>query len=172
MRESSPVTRALVVLNAIGFLWEIVVTRGGILSIMGGGNVRAIEPGVLAPALVLQDHQWYRLVTAAFLHGGLMHIFVNMISLWSLGRFIEYAMGPVRMAVLYTASMLAGSLAVTYFSDPFSATLGASGAIFGLFGAMFAIGLRLGKSGMALVRSNIGILILNLIITFTPQFGI
>ena len=54
-----------------------------------------------------------------------------------------------------------------YFSAPDVPTVGASGAIFGLFGALFAIGLRLGKPGMELVRANIGILVLNLIITFT-----
>lgn len=172
MRERAPVTRALVALNVVGFIWEIVVTRGGILSILGGNNLRAIEPAVLAPILVLQGHQWYRLVSAAFVHGGLMHIFVNMISLWSLGRFIEYAVGSIRMTILYVTSMVAASLAVTYLSDPYTATLGASGAIFGLFGALFAIGIKLGKPGMDLVRSNIGILILNLVITFTPQFGI
>jgi membrane associated rhomboid family serine protease len=106
-------------------------------------------------------------VTGAFLHGGLIHIGVNMLSLWFLGRFIEYALGSWRMLLVYMASLVVSGLGVVYFSNSMTPTLGASGAIFGLFGALFAIGFKLGKPGMDLVRSNIGILVLNLIITFT-----
>jgi membrane associated rhomboid family serine protease len=116
---------------------------------------------------VLIDHQWWRIITAAFLHGSLMHIFVNMISLWSLGRFIEYIAGSWRMAFIYAVSLVASGLCVVFFSAHDVPTVGASGAIFGLFGALFAIGLKLGKPGMQLIRDNIGILVLNLIITFT-----
>jgi membrane associated rhomboid family serine protease len=69
--------------------------------------------------------------------------------------------------VIYALSLVASGLAVVYFSAPDVATVGASGAIFGLFGALFAIGFKLGKPGMELVQANIGILVLNLIITFT-----
>jgi membrane associated rhomboid family serine protease len=125
-----------------------------------------LQEGSLYPAAVLQDGQWWRIVTGGFLHGGLLHIGVNMLSLWFLGRFIEYAIGPWRMLVLYMASLVAAGLGVVYFSSPMVPTVGASGAIFGLFGALFAIGLKLGKPGMDLVRANLGILVLNLVITF------
>ena len=105
-------------------------------------------------------------MTSAFLHGSLLHIGVNMLSLWYLGRFIEYGLGPWRMLLVYVASLIAAGLGVVYFSPALVPTVGASGAIFGLFGALFAIGLKLGKPGMELVRANIGILVLNLIITF------
>jgi membrane associated rhomboid family serine protease len=163
------ITRFLIFLNVIGYLWEIRVGGSDMLSGFGGnGMQRVLIEGALIPAAVLQYGQWWRILTGAFLHGGLIHIGVNMMSLWFLGRFIEYALGPWRMLAIYMLSLIASGLGVVYFSsDPNVATVGASGAIFGLFGALFAIGFKLGKPGMDLVRANIGILVLNLIITFT-----
>lgn len=162
------ITRALIALNVIGFLWELYAGGPDVL-----GNFESVRSrqvlieAALIPAAVLQDGQWWRIVTGAFMHGGLIHIGVNMMSLWFLGRFIEYALGSWRMLIVYLVSMVASGLSVVYFSDPITPTLGASGAIFGLFGALFAIGLKLGPPGMQLVRSNLGILAINLIITFT-----
>ncbi|MGB8907262.1 MAG: rhomboid family intramembrane serine protease [Candidatus Cybelea sp.] len=164
------ITRFLIVLNVIGYLWEISVGGPSMLSGFGtdsSGMQRVLIDGALIPAAVLQDGQWWRIVTGAFLHSGLIHIGVNMMSLWFLGRFIEYALGSWRMLLVYMVSLVAAGLGVVYFSLPNVPTIGASGAIFGLFGALFAIGLRLGRPGMDLVRANIGILVLNLIITFT-----
>jgi membrane associated rhomboid family serine protease len=164
------ITRFLIVLNVIGYLWEISVGGPGMLSGFGAsdaGMERVLVDGALIPAFVLHYGQWWRILTGAFLHGGLIHIGVNMMSLWFLGRFIEYALGSWRMLVVYVVSLVASGLGVVYFSSPMTPTIGASGAIFGLFGALFAIGLKLGKPGMDLVRANIGILVINLIITFT-----
>jgi membrane associated rhomboid family serine protease len=162
------ITRLLIALNVIGYLWEIYVGGSGMLAGSNeGGMERVLVDGALIPAAVLQDGQWWRILTGAFLHGGLLHIGVNMLSLWFLGRFIEYAMGPWRMLAVYMFSLIVAGLGVVYFSGPLVPTIGASGAIFGLFGALFAIGFKLGKPGMELVRANIGILVLNLIITFT-----
>jgi membrane associated rhomboid family serine protease len=161
-------TRFLIALNVIGFLCELYAGGPGILSGFGDPRSRnVLLEAALIPQAVLQYGQWWRIVTGAFMHSGLLHIGVNMLSLWFLGRFIEYALGPWRMLVVYVVSLVASGLGVVYFSDPLTPTLGASGAIFGLFGALFAIGLRLGKPGMELVRANIGILAVNLIITFT-----
>src|SRR5581483_7837558 len=161
-------TRFLIALNAIGYLWEIKVAGIGMLSLGGRVNLeRVLDEGSLYPAAVLQNGEWWRILTSAFLHGGLLHIGVNMLSLWFLGRFIEYAVGPWRMLLTYVVSLVAAGLGVVYFSPPAAATVGASGAIFGLFGALFAIGLKLGRPGMDLVKANLGILAINLIITFT-----
>ena len=169
------ITRFLIVVNLIGYLWEIAVGGGGMLSGLGSdtnGMQRILVDGALIPAYVLQYGQWWRILTGAFLHSGLIHIGVNMMSLWFLGRFIEYALGPWRMFVVYMVSLVASGLSVVYFSSPLVPTIGASGAIFGLFGALFAVGFKLGKPGMDLVRANIGILVLNLILTFTvPQIS-
>jgi membrane associated rhomboid family serine protease len=169
------ITRFLIVVNLIAYLWEISVAGPGMLSALGAPSSaieRVLVAGALIPAAVLQDGQWWRILTGAFLHGGLLHIGVNMMSLWFLGRFIELALGSWRMFVVYMFSLVVSGLGVVYFSDPMVPTVGASGAIFGLFGALFAIGFKLGKPGMNLVRANIGILVLNLIITFTvPQIS-
>lgn len=125
-----------------------------------------IRDGVLIPALVTQQHQWWRIITAAFLHAGIWHIGLNMLSLYWLGRFIEVVLRPFRMGLVYFVSLIVSGLTIVYFSPPDAATLGASGAIFGLFGALFAIGLKLGERGSDLVRSNIGILVINLLWTF------
>ncbi|HZY99525.1 MAG TPA: rhomboid family intramembrane serine protease [Candidatus Baltobacteraceae bacterium] len=159
-------TRFLIILNVIGFLWEAFVAGPGVFSVGGGDIRRVLLAGSLIPAAVLQDGQWWRIVSGAFLHDGLLHIGVNMMSLWFLGRFIEYAIGSWRMLLVYVVSLVCSGLSVVFLSPPYVPTLGASGAIFGLFGALFAIGLKLGKPGMELVRANIGILVLNLIITF------
>ena len=164
------ITRFLIICNVIGYLWEIKVGGPGMLSGFGTDNAgmqRVLLEGSLIPAFVLQEGQWWRILTGAFLHGGLIHIGVNMMSLWFLGRFIEYALGSWRMLFVYMLSLIASGLGVVYFSAPMTPTVGASGAIFGLFGALFAIGFKLGKPGMELVRANIGILVINLIITFT-----
>ncbi|MGH8163067.1 MAG: rhomboid family intramembrane serine protease, partial [Rhodanobacteraceae bacterium] len=152
-------------INLLAFAYEILTSGGGILS----GNVTnetIVRDGALVPLLVTQDHQWWRIVTSAFLHASIIHIGVNMISLYSLGRFIEAAVGSVKMFVIYAVSLLCAGLGAVYFSQPNIPTLGASGAIFGLFGALFAIGFKLGKPGMQLIKANIGLLIVNLIITF------
>lgn len=162
------ITRFLVFVNVIAFIWEISVAGPGAFSLLGSDALEPVlQRGALWPDAVLINHQWWRIITAAFLHGSLMHIFVNMISLWSLGRFIEYIAGSAKMAIIYFVSMIASGLGVVFLSAHDVPTLGASGAIFGLFGALFAIGIKLGRPGMQLVRDNVGILILNLIITFT-----
>ncbi|HXB83151.1 MAG TPA: rhomboid family intramembrane serine protease [Candidatus Acidoferrum sp.] len=162
------ITRFLIAVNVLAFLWELAAGGPSVLgSFDSPGAQHVLYSATLVPADVLQGHQWWRIITGAFLHGGLIHIGVNMLSLWFLGRFIEYALGSWRMLLVYMVSLVVSGLGVVYFSNPVTPTLGASGAIFGLFGALFAIGFKLGKPGMDLVRSNIGILVLNLIITFS-----
>lgn len=163
------ITRFLILLNLAGFAWEVSVAGPGMFSAMGSDAVaRVYQQAAVAPYPVLVEHQWWRILTSGFLHAGLVHIAVNMISLYSLGRFIEAIMGSGRMAVIYALSLLASGLAVVYMSPMDSpGAVGASGAIFGLFGALFAAGFKLGPPGMQLIKDNLGILILNLVITFT-----
>ncbi len=153
------ITRTLIIINVLAYLWEI---KSGAMR----SDAALIRDGVLIPAYVLQGHQWWRIITAGFLHANIAHIGLNMLSLYWLGRFIESALGPWRMLIVYFAALAGSGLAVIYFSPPMAATLGASGAIFGLFGALFAIGAKLGERGRFLIRANIGILILNLVWTF------
>ncbi len=166
MERRSPVTTLLIAANVLAFVYE--VTRVGSGLILGGGSLLHLaNAGALVPALVRENGEYWRIVTGAFLHGSVFHIGVNMYSLYVLGRFIEIIAGQRRMAIIYAVSLVVSSLAVVYFSPPYAVTVGASGAIFGLFGALFAIGFKLGRPGMRLVRSNLGILALNLVFTFT-----
>jgi len=166
VRTPAVVTGFLVVVNVLVFLWEIVTIGPGMFS----GNIpdpnAYYNAGALVPLAVTQNHEYWRIITSAFLHANLMHIGFNMFALWIFGRFIEAALGSPRMLFVYAVSLVASGLSVVYFSPPDVATLGASGAIFGLIGALFAIGFKFGKHGMDLVRANLPMLILNLIFTF------
>lgn len=160
------ITRILVALNVLAFLWEIHAGGMGVIS----GNFRngsQIESGLLAPNDVLINHQYYRIFTAAFLHGSIIHIGMNMLFLYWVGRFVELVLKPLRMTIVYFVSLVVSGFSIVYFSPPNVSTLGASGAIFGVYGALFAIGLKFGDRGRDLVRSNIGVLILNLVFSFS-----
>jgi membrane associated rhomboid family serine protease len=160
------ITRILIILNVLAFLWEIRVGGLGVLS----GNIpngTQIDAGLLAPVEVLKWHEYYRIFTAAFLHASILHLGVNMLSLYWLGRFVELALRPLRMTIVYFVSLVASGFSIVWFSPEYAATLGASGAIFGLFGAIFAVGIKLGENGRDLVRSSVPWLILNLVWSFS-----
>ncbi|MET8687529.1 rhomboid family intramembrane serine protease [Streptomyces sp. NPDC004732] len=108
------------------------------------------------------EGQWYRLVTAMFLHSSYMHIAFNMLSLWWIGGPLEAALGRARYLVLYAASGLAGSALTYLLEEPFKPSVGASGAIFGLFGATAILMKRLNYD----MRPVIALLAINMVITF------
>ncbi|MEV7287889.1 rhomboid family intramembrane serine protease [Streptomyces sp. NPDC093252] len=109
------------------------------------------------------EGQWYRLVTAMFTHQEIWHIAFNMLSLWWLGGPLEQALGRARYLALYLVSGLAGSALTYLLAAPGSASLGASGAIFGLFGATAVLMRRLSYD----MRPILALLAINLIFTFT-----
>lgn len=94
-----------------------------------------IEMGALFSPLVIEHEQWWRLGTAMFLHGGLMHILMNMFSLYLIGRSVESYFNPKSYLAIYLFSGLIGAFFSLYM-HPQSVGVGASGAIFGLFGAL------------------------------------
>jgi rhomboid protease GluP len=105
------------------------------------GEVLAL--GALVPVLVAEGEAW-RLVTSVFLHSGLAHLALNMISLYFLGAFAEASFGRSRFFALYFVSGIAGGLAYLYFGSFTAPAVGASGAIFGLLGGVFGFALRQG----------------------------
>ncbi|MFI1075811.1 rhomboid family intramembrane serine protease [Streptomyces puniciscabiei] len=111
----------------------------------------------------IAEGQYYRLLTAMFLHGGYAHILFNMLSLWWIGGPLEAALGRARYLALYVVSGLAGSALTYLLAAPNQPSLGASGAIFGLFGATGVLMRRLNYD----MRPLIALLVINLIITFT-----
>jgi membrane associated rhomboid family serine protease len=101
------------------------------------GSSRVVNDLVLVPVLV--DSEPWRLLTSAFTHVQIFHIFSNLFMLWQLGPALEQMLGRLRFAVLYLLSALGGGVAVWVLGAPGSATLGASGAVLGLVGALLVI---------------------------------
>ncbi|MEU6535585.1 rhomboid family intramembrane serine protease [Streptomyces sp. NPDC047000] len=108
------------------------------------------------------EGQYYRLLTSMFLHGGLIHILFNMLSLWWIGGPLEAALGRARYLALFLVSGLAGSALTYLIAPPNTPSLGASGAIFGLFAATAVLMHRLNYD----MRPVIALLVVNLVITF------
>jgi membrane associated rhomboid family serine protease len=128
----TPVTMALIAINVVAFLAELAGGAGGLSSV--GGTV--YQHGALYGPAISGAHEYWRLVTGGFLHAGLLHIGFNMYLLYLLGQLLEPQLGSLRFAVLYLASLLAGSFGALLLS-PDAVTVGASGAVFGLMGAAF-----------------------------------
>jgi membrane associated rhomboid family serine protease len=108
--------------------------------------VPSIEMRLVLPNLdyLRATNEWYRLFTVSLVHAGLMHLGFNMYSLMVLGNPIEAAFGKNKMLIIFFFSLLTGSLTSAYFASPISYSVGASGAIFGLFGALAIVGKRIG----------------------------
>lgn len=151
-------TPVLIALNVLVYL----VTATQAQNLMDNQSSPLFQYGQLFAPSVGFDGEWWRLFTSGFLHYGLIHIAVNMFSLWVIGRDLEILLGKVRFLAVYLISMLGGSAAVYLFSDPGVPTVGASGAIYGLLGALLVAVLRL-KLNPAMV---IGTIVLNLAITY------
>jgi membrane associated rhomboid family serine protease len=107
-----------------------------------------LQPQLLLPGLdyLQYTNEWYRLITVALTHAGLMHLGFNMYSLYILGTPIEQAYGRNKFLIVFTISLLIGSLASIFFNASNQASVGASGAVFGLFGAFLIVGKTIGAS--------------------------
>lgn len=156
--EHMLVTKTLIALNLAVYVWSIM----GRSSVMYGG-LNKNQFDIVLSQVFIDNGEWYRLITAGFLHFGLLHLGMNMFILWQLGQLIETGLGRARFAMIYFASLLGGSAGALLLS-PNALTGGASGAVFGLMGAAAVI---LHRRGVNVMRTGIGTtLILNLIITF------
>ncbi|BBX24752.1 rhomboid family intramembrane serine protease [Mycolicibacter terrae] len=143
------VSYGLIALNVLAFIAQ-----------MSSGRLDS-ELVLWSPAVA--DGQIYRLLTSAFLHYGPMHLLLNMWALYVVGPSLEGLLGRARFIALYLLSALGGSVAVYLLAPLDTATAGASGAIFGLFGATLVVGRRL-RMDVGWVVAVIGI---NLVFTFT-----
>ncbi|MCB0856609.1 MAG: rhomboid family intramembrane serine protease [Solirubrobacterales bacterium] len=155
-----PATITLIAINVVVFLAEMGTGSGGFSSTTSP----LIQDYGLIGAMVA-DGEPYRLLTAGFLHAGFMHVAFNMIALYFLGRILEPSIGTARFLMIYFVSMLAGSFGAILLSSNVAITVGASGAVFGLFAATFII--AYGR-GLGHIASEIGVIIgINLLLTFT-----
>jgi membrane associated rhomboid family serine protease len=177
--RSGYVTKTLIAVNVVALLASIVSARGGDAAFGGGwgGLLGGSTPltrwgavlgyasyGLNDPSLHgVAAGEYYRLFTAMFIHYGILHLALNMWALWVLGRNLEYALGPLRFAVLYVLAGLGGNVAAYLLAAPNGETAGASTAIFGLFAAIFIVLRKMGRDTSAIIP----ILIINLVFTFT-----
>jgi membrane associated rhomboid family serine protease len=157
-RSTPVVTQALIAINVIVFLAE--TATGAPLGGGGGGTIW--NHGVLfGPALTGNNpfpfftgtDEYWRLLTSGFLHDGILHILFNMVFLYFMGPMLEPAIGRLNFAVVYFVSLLAGSFGSLVF-QPLSPTIGASGACFGVLGALIVVahyrGISIWQSGLGL----------------------
>jgi membrane associated rhomboid family serine protease len=157
---STPVvTRGLILVNAVVFLAALATGAPVGSGLAGTVDIHGL---LFGPAMANGHHEYWRIVTSGFLHSGLPHIAINMFSLYMVGNALEPAIGRVNFLVVYLVSLLAGSFGALLFS-PDIETIGASGAIFGVFGALIAVsrarGISIWQSGLG------GILLLNLVLS-------
>ncbi len=126
--------------------------------------------GWLTPHLVANGEAW-RLVSAAFLHGGVLHLAFNLSMLFAIGPSLERTLGSVRFAVLYLVAAVGGHLGVCLLYDVDDPVVGGSGALFGMLGAAVAINMRSGRHMLAFLefegpRRLLGMIFANLVIGY------
>lgn len=178
------VTKALIGINVAVFVLA-VISAGTLTAVFGGstplhglGSEIGYVPGYFQNAATVDVFGlritapfvaaggYYRMITAMFLHFGVVHLAFNMVVLWMFGRVLERDLGPARFLAAYMLSGLAGSVAVYLFSYNTS-TAGASGAVYGLFGLLILVNRKLS-------RDNSGIYVLlglNLVLTVYMGFS-
>ena len=158
-RGGAEVTRVLVGINVAVFLVTVV---SGANVLTGQGRSRLYDDFALIPAYVGQG-EWWRLVSSMFLHYGIVHIGFNMWALLVIGSPLEAMLGRLRFLALYFLSGIGGGILSFATGSVLTPAAGASGAIFGLFGALFVVARRrnLETGGI------LGLIVVNLILSFT-----
>lgn len=173
-RSAAPATMFLIGLNVAVFLAQLATGGGGggttgsvflngalCGSAVGSGGIC----GNVSAGIITDGGEWWRIVSSGFLHGNFLHLGLNMFVLYILGRLLEPAIGTPRTVAIYFVSMLGGSLGALLLSSPEQFTIGASGAVYGLFAATLVIAR---DRGLNQVVTQLGFwLVLNLVITFT-----
>ena len=155
--STSRVTSVLIAVNVLVYLLQLLRPD---LPVELGNLALASDRGVL---IGVAEGQYYRLLTAAFLHGGVFHLLMNMFALGTIGPQLEAALGRSRYLALYVCAALGGSTLSYLVSAPGELGVGASGAIFGLFGAFYVVVRRMGGD----TQQILVLLGINLVITFT-----
>jgi membrane associated rhomboid family serine protease len=168
------VTKVLLGINVLAFLWSTV--QSGNVSSLGSETLLDFGlfggEGILVNGIQIgvSQGELYRIVTSGFLHDGFIHLGFNMYALWILGPQLERVLDRQRFVALYFVGLLGGATGVMLL-NPDSFTVGASGAIFGLFGAVAVIQRA---SGANIWASGIGqVLAINLLFTFlVPRISV
>jgi membrane associated rhomboid family serine protease len=140
----------------------VLIALNVVMFVLQKANDEVYRQLVLQGNVIAYYDEYYRLVTSGFLHAGVTHILFNMVALYFTGPALERALGHARFIGLYALSLLGGSVLVYLLTPAQTPTLGASGAIFGLFGATFVLARKLDFD----VRGIVGLIVINLAITF------
>jgi membrane associated rhomboid family serine protease len=156
-----PATVVLIAINVIVYLIEVVHGSGG----LNIGTQTIFDLGGLWGSSV-SEGDWWRVVTAGFVHVSIIHVAFNMYLLFILGRLLEPAIGTARFVFIYFASLLAGSFAALLIENH-TLSAGASGAIFGILGATFVI--ARGRRLDAIVGQLGALILINLVFTFADR---
>ncbi|MFE2282610.1 rhomboid family intramembrane serine protease [Streptomyces sp. NPDC059443] len=157
------ITKILIGINIAVFL-AAQVFPGLAVQLELLGRYRELEGG---PLEGISTGEYQRLMTSAFLHVEWWHITSNMIGLWFIGAPLEQALGRARYLTVYLLSALGGSALVYLLTPPNVATLGASGAVFGLLGATAVLARRMRYE----MRPLITVMVFMLVLTFVPFGG-
>jgi len=155
--SETPATTALLVANILMFAvtWMASMARGqqGFSVLFGFDSEALYRLGMGIPFRYANDFNWYRMLTAMYLHGGLLHIGFNMLALMNIGPAVEQVYGSARYFFCYTVCGFCGSvLSATFSAAP---SVGASGAILGLVGLLLAITTRRGGAYMTALRGRL-----------------
>jgi len=143
------ITQIIIVACVALFIFSYGANKNEIISNFG-----------LNPILVQYYGEYYRLITSMFLHVNIMHIAFNMLALWQVGLVLESRLGKFKFAVIYFLSGISGGLLSVYMNEPMAFSVGASGAVFGLFGAYVAISRRLNADAngmLVMIAINLGL---------------
>jgi rhomboid protease GluP len=166
----TPITHGLIIANLVVFVAEIMNGIPPFRAQTGEYTEALWNMGAITPT-VLEDGELWRLVTATFVHIGLLHLLLNLWALFQLGTVFEAMFGSVRFFVTYFAAGVFASLTSAVFTDSTSA--GASGAIFGILGALI-VSIRRSPVWQhqawtrGLIQQLIGWALINIFIGFTP----
>lgn len=165
LRDSPPfVTLGLIAANIAVYVVTGLQSTKGLADPAGG--VRPHDLFVnwqLVPILVHDEHSYYRLLTSVFVHENLLHIGLNMVALYVLGSAVEPVLGWWRFLAVYVLAGLGGSVLIYLVAPPATPEIGASGAIYGLFGLALVMSRRLGLD----LQWLIGIIVVNFVATFS-----
>ena len=167
MKNNKPIiTYILIFINIVMFVLMYMLGNGS-------ENTNTLIDFGANYILLTKAGEYYRLITSGFLHIGVIHLLLNMYSLYIVGSQVEYFYGKVKYIIIYLFSLIMGSLFTVALSSVNTVSAGASGAIFGLLGSILYFGIKYrGYIGNSLVNQIVPVVVLNLIIGFTtPGIG-
>lgn len=169
-RVGNPTLITSILLGANLMVWLAIAADGGStstlvskLALIPDFSVRLVDQDSGQLVEGVAQGAWWQVLTSAFTHVQFFHIALNMLALYMFGPPLEQVFGRLRFVMLYLISGISGSAAVMLFSDAHGMTVGASGAIFGLLGAMGVVAYKSGGD----FRGVLSLLAINLLITFT-----